>query len=542
MIPSECPNLPFIGMEHIEAHTMKLLGTAPAGSMRSAANRFYPGDVLYGRLRPYLNKVYKPSCTGLCSAEFIVFPKNEGIVPDFLRYRLNAYDFVKFASHLNAGDRPRVDFDQISSFEFFLPSYLAQQRIVAEIEKQFSRLDEAVANLKRVKANLKRYKAAVLKAAVEGMLTEEWRKQHPDVEPADKLLERILVERRKAGKGKYKEPVGPATSGLPELPAGWVWASLQTLVHQLGDGLHGTPSYTNGTTCYFVNGNNLQNGKIEIKPGTKTVSFEEMRKYKKILTPQTVLVSINGTLGNVAFYNGEEVILGKSACYFNLSSLVSKHYIRILIESPYFYTYSNVNATGSTIKNLSLKAMNELPVSLPPLAEQHQIVAEVERRFSIVAEAEAQVDANLRRADRLRQSILKQAFSGQLVPQDSNDEPAGVLLERIRHGVGAIHESPARAMRKPKRAIHESPLRNPPQPAEPKTVASTDFACVDDVTAAILACMQPGREYARAEIADALGLSAGRWNAAIQELKRVGKVRQAGEKRGARYILLKERT
>ena len=92
--------------------------------------------------------------------------------------------------------------------------------IVAEIEKQFSRLDEAVANLKRVKANLKRYKAAVLKAAVEGKLTEDWRKHHPDVEPASKLLERILAERRAkwSGKGKYKEPAEPETSDLPAMP------------------------------------------------------------------------------------------------------------------------------------------------------------------------------------------------------------------------------------------------------------------------------------------------------------------------------------
>lgn len=128
--------------------------------------------------------------------------------------------------------QPQVTINNAKGLLVPLAPLNEQKRIVAEIEKQFSRLDEAIANLKRVKANLKRYKAAVLKAAVlkaavEGKLTEDWRKQHPDVEPADKLLERILAARRKAaGKGKYKEPVGPDTSGLPELPAGWVWASL----------------------------------------------------------------------------------------------------------------------------------------------------------------------------------------------------------------------------------------------------------------------------------------------------------------------------
>jgi type I restriction enzyme S subunit len=175
--------------------------------------------------------------------------------------------------------------------------------------------------------------------------------------------------------------------------------------------------------------------------------------------------------------------------------------------------------------SINQKDVCQTPVPLPPLAEQHQIVAEVERRLSIVAGAEAQVDANLRRADRLRQAILKQAFSGQLVPHDPNDEPASVLLARIRMGVGAIHESPLRRPRQ-----RTEPVGAPP-------VASGDFASLDSVLTTILAHMQPGREYSRADIADALGLSTGRWNAAIQELKRRGQVRQVGERRGARYAL-----
>lgn len=119
--PEDYVNLPFIGMEHVEAHSMKILGTVPAATMRSSALRFEPGDVLYGRLRPYLNKVAQPGVEGLCSAEFIVFPDSPTVRSSFLKYRLNAADFVNFATHLNEGDRPRVDIDQIGHFTIWLP-------------------------------------------------------------------------------------------------------------------------------------------------------------------------------------------------------------------------------------------------------------------------------------------------------------------------------------------------------------------------------------------------------------------------------------
>lgn len=146
-----------------------------------------------------------------------------GIMPRYFGYFLESPAYKSFiaakAMGVNINNLRRGDLEEI---HVPIAPINEQTRIVAEIEKQFSRLDEAVANLKRVKANIKRYKAAVLKTAVEGKLTEEWRQKHPDVESADKLLERILAERRKgAGKGKYKESVGPETANLLELPAGW---------------------------------------------------------------------------------------------------------------------------------------------------------------------------------------------------------------------------------------------------------------------------------------------------------------------------------
>lgn len=132
---------------------------------------------------------------------------------------------------------------------------------------------------------------------------------------------------------------------------------LQDVVDKLGDGLHGTPIYDNNGEYYFINGNNLDDGKIVFKENTKKVSREEYHKYKKDLNDRTILVSINGTLGNVAVYKNEKVMLGKSACYFNVIENVNKDYIKYVIMSPDFKKYIEQHYTGTTIKNVSLKTM-----------------------------------------------------------------------------------------------------------------------------------------------------------------------------------------
>jgi type I restriction enzyme S subunit len=217
--PQDYPDLPYIGMENVEAHTMKLLGIVPAKEMKSTADSFTAGDVLYGRLRPYLNKVYSPDFNGLCSTEFIIFRKVPHINSRFIQFFLNSWEFVTFANSLNAGDRPRVKFEQFADYPFPLPPLTEQERIVRRIESLFTRLDAGVAGLKRAQAALKRYRASVLKAACEGRLVP----QDPNDEPAEELLKRILAE-----KGESMKITLP-NRDLPDLPKGWVWTKIETL-------------------------------------------------------------------------------------------------------------------------------------------------------------------------------------------------------------------------------------------------------------------------------------------------------------------------
>jgi len=320
---------------------------------------------------------------------------------------------------------------------------------------------------------IKKLRELILELAVRGKLVP----QDPNDEPASELLKRIAAEKEalvKAGKLKKQKPLPPITDEEKpfELPIGWSFSKLQNLVLILGDGLHGTPVYDSNGEYYFVNGNNLNNGVVIIKPETKKLNETEFQKFKKELNERTVFVSINGTIGNVAFYNAEPIVLGKSACYFNLAEEISKNFIKLVIQSPYFHRYASENVTGSTIKNLGLAAINNMPIALPPAVEQDRIVAKVGELMALCDQLEQQsyqqleahnqlVDAllatltqsqnadelasNWQRLaayfdtlftteysiDALKQTILQLAVMGKLVKQDPNDEPASELLKRI---------------------------------------------------------------------------------------------------------------
>ena len=273
----------------------------------------------------------------------------------------------------------------------------------------------------------------ILDLAIHGKLVP----QDPNDEPASVLLERIRAEKERLIKeGKIKKGKKSAkTSDKPhypfELPKGWVWCRLEDVTSVIGDGLHGTPQYNPNGAYYFVNGNNLSNRQIIIKNNTKRVSEEEYIKYKKPLNEHTILVSINGTIGNIGTYSNEQIILGKSACYFNITSFLVKEYMCYVIESNYFQKYALLSATGSTIKNVPLKAINEFYVPIPPVSEQKRIVSEIDYLLAFINKVEEGRENLQNTAQSAKFKILDLAIRGKLVPQDPNDEPASELLKRI---------------------------------------------------------------------------------------------------------------
>ena len=307
--------------------------------------------------------------------------------------------FVKTEYFINGGvksftgtaGQQRINKDYLKMVLIPLPPLAEQKRIVEKLDNVLANIDELKANEEKLSILQKNFpdklKKSILQSAIQGKLTE----QLATDDNVEDLLQAIKEEKErliKEKKIKKQKPLPEITEDeIPfAIPENWKWIRLGEIVSILGDGLHGTPIYDESGEYYFINGNNLLEEKIIIKSTTKRVSQIEYEKYKKNLNKDTMLVSINGTIGNVAFYDNEKVMLGKSVCYFNLLKNVNKKYLKYIFYSVYFIKYVNKMATGSTIKNLSLKAMNLFIIPLPPLAEQKRIVEKLDKLLADIEE------------------------------------------------------------------------------------------------------------------------------------------------------------
>ena len=458
--PLEIKEIPYISLEHIEKDTGRLLGRGNSSDVRSSKTKFNCGDLLYGKLRPYLNKVYISEFEGVCSTDLLVFPKNESFSSDFLFYRFLCRDFVSYASHNVSGvNLPRVNFQTLSQFKIALPSLPEQHRIVAKIEELFTKLDAGINALHKVQAQLKRYRQSVLKAAFEGKLTEAWRAEHLDeIEPASVLLARILKERRgkweaeqlekmktkgtvpkdDKWKTKYKEPATPDTSELPGLPDDWTWVKLGQVTNLVTKG--SSPRWQGfhyvNAGIVFLRSQNVGWGTLDLSNIAYLPEAFNEKEKKSILKEGDVLLNLVGaSIGRVAIASNELVgaNMNQAVALIRLikDGLDNKYLMRYFI-SPDAQSTIHGKKVDVARANLSLTDVSEFAVPLPPLLEQQAIVAEVESQLSVADEVEKTITAELKRAEQLRRSILKKAFSGKLVPQDPNDEPASVLLKRIK--------------------------------------------------------------------------------------------------------------
>jgi type I restriction enzyme S subunit len=336
----------------------------------------------------------------------------------YLLHYLNTFDFHEYVTGTT---RLKLNQSRMKEIPVPIAPSPEQERIVAEIEKQFTRLDQAVASLRRLQSNLARYKASVLKAACDGRLVP----QNPNDEPAADLLARILVERRAqwqaANPGKkYQEPVGVEgeTAVLPELPDGWVWVSVDVLLRE--DLSNGRSVKTREGGFPVLRLTAFQDGKIdlnEFKEGDWTAKDADsyfVREGDFFVSRGNGSIKLVGR-GGLVKTEPKPVAFPDTMIRLRFSSLINIDYLSAIWNSPLIREQIETSArTTAGIYKINQNDIRNYAIPLPPLAEQERIVAEVERRLSMVTAVEQTITANLSRAERLRQSILHRAFTGQL--------------------------------------------------------------------------------------------------------------------------------
>jgi len=390
-------------------------------------------------------------------------------------------DLISLADGSNV---PQINHKDIEPLSFPVAPLPEQHRIVAKIEELFTELDAGIESLKKAQAQLKQYRQSVLKAAVEGKLTEEWRAAHKDeLEPASVLLERIQKERREKWeaeqlesfaakgktpkddkwKGKYEESMTPDMESFPKLPDVWKWTSIGALFgtsYGLSERLSKTEPDNELDVPVLRIPNVTEFGTLDLS-NLKYFPLEKPKRDKLSVKKGDILFNWRNApkwIGRSAVFDrdGEFVnasfLLKLRPCSVGYSNFISL-YLNYLRISGYFLTRID-NAVNQA--NFNASKTRQIEVALPPLTEQVEIIKVVERCFSLADNLDDTIGMELERAQRLRQSILKQAFSGKLVPQDPNDEPASVLLERIK-AEKAVREAENKRARKSKAKPKKEP-------------------------------------------------------------------------------------
>lgn len=307
--------------------------------------------------------------TTLNSGVMVIRPTEDSYETKFLYYVLKSEEFWKWFNYINSGNTTISHLYQhdLNHFYFAVTDKTEQRAIIDFLDKKCQQADVIINKVKEQLAILEKLKVSI-------------------------ITEQTTVELT-----QFK------TGGMMRL---------KYLADKVGDGLHGTPDYNENGEYYFINGNNLGKKKIEIKPGTNCVDETEYNKYKKDLSERTVLLSLNGTIGNVSLYEGEPVILSKSAGYINFKEGINREYIRYYLLSSYVQPQYEFSMAGTTIKNLSLEAVRNLRIPTKSLEEQEMIVDYLDKKCAVIDRIIEKKQAELNILEEQKRSLINEYITG----------------------------------------------------------------------------------------------------------------------------------
>lgn len=334
--------------------------------------------------------------------------------PRYYRYLLDSLGLARLDKSTAI---PGLSRDDYNAVEVVIHPPEQQAEVVAEIEKQFSRLDEAVTNLQRVKANLKRYKASVLKAAVEGRLVETEasiaQREGRSYETGEQLLQRILGERRLkwAGKGKYKEPIPIDTACIGTTPEGWSWAAVEMVCVSIVDCPHSTAKFQpNGYPCVDTTWMTTEGLVVDRARYVDEATYLD-RISRLAPKPGDIVFAREGTIGTAVLIPDRMTpCLGQRVMLLRTSQEYLNGLLVHVLHSEVVKSQYRAQALGSTVAHINVGDVKRFAIPVPPLAEQVRILNEAECHLSIIREIEVVVESNLLRVQALRRATLMKNF------------------------------------------------------------------------------------------------------------------------------------
>jgi type I restriction enzyme S subunit len=357
------------------------------------------GDVIVSTVRTYLEAIASidnPPESLVVSTGFAVIRPSSQLQKRFAAYCMRAQGFIREVIARSVGvSYPAINASDLVNIKSPKPP-LAEQEIIANfLDQETAKIDTLIEKQQQLIQLLKEKRQAVISHAVTKGL-------NPDVPMKDSGVE-----------------------WLGEVPEDWATPSLNQVTCKIGDGLHSTPNYEDGTGYYFINGNNLIDGNIVIGASAKEVPEDDYKKHYVNLTSDSVLLSINGTVGNVAVYAGERVILGKSAAFINCAEKLYCRYLMFYLQSSNLKNFFELEVTGTTIFNLSLNSIRKMKVCIPPLEEQKEIekscVIQKEKYDRLISNALAAITLMQER----RTALISAAVTGKIDVRLHASRPTG---------------------------------------------------------------------------------------------------------------------
>lgn len=425
------------------------------------------GDVLLCKINPRINRAWivggDDKYRKIASTEWIVFSKQEGITPEFLRY---FFTQESFREHLAAnvsgvgGSLMRVPARVVEQVKFPLPPVAEQARIVAQLDAAFEKISAGEAAAHRARAQLAPFRAAILRAAVAGELSADWRSADNNQALANgrELIEKLVNERRTqweeaelhrraqkkirsagdAWKQQYALPSPTRLEGLPALPSGWAWARLEQVSFVIG-GLTKNPRREKlPLKVPYLRVANVYSNELRLDDVASIgVDKDELGKLR-VEKGDLLVVEGNGSkdqIGRVAIWDGsiEPCVHQNHLIKVRLADKALGKWILFWLLSPLGREYiENVAATTTGLYTLSITKVGDLPIPLPPLDEQRHILEQVELQLAASKRLETAIDRQLDHSKATRQALLSEAFGGRLAPQDPADESPSTILDQIR--------------------------------------------------------------------------------------------------------------